>query len=324
MPLFGIVNLINKKTGGIMEKKLNIGFIGLGKMGAGICANIQRENFPITVYNRTRSKAEPFEKKGGVIAGSPHEVAEKSDIVLTSLMDDASVLEMCTGENGLLAGLKPDGIHIGLTTILPATANRLSDLHKEKQCHYIAAPVLGRPDAASAGSLISILGGDSKVIEIVRPIIDCYSEKTITVSNTPGRANALKVCINYIIMTQIVMFGEVFTFAEKSSLDKEIIYKFAQMIFGESGPTIEYIKKIKNRAFDDAGFALTGGLKDSLLFEKAFVDVGVKAGVATLAKDNLMAAAMNGLCDKDWSALTEMIRLSAGLDSQAEQGKHSH
>ena len=92
----------------------------------------------------------------------------------------------------------------------------------------------------------------------------------------------------------------------------------AQTIFGESGPVIEYVKKIKNRAFDDAGFALTGGLKDSLLFEKAFVDVGVKAGVATLAKENLMAAAVNGLCDKDWSALTEMNRMSAGLDNQAE------
>ena len=98
-----------------MEKKLNIGFIGLGKMGAGMCANIQRGNFPVTVYNRTRTKAKPFEKKGAVITDSPREVAGNSDIVLTSLMDDASVLEMCTGENGLLAGLRPGGIHIGLS-----------------------------------------------------------------------------------------------------------------------------------------------------------------------------------------------------------------
>ncbi|SCY18552.1 hypothetical protein [Desulfoluna spongiiphila] len=84
---------------------------------------------------------------------------------------------------------------------------------------------------------------------------------------------------------------------------------------------IEYVEKIKNRTFDDAGFALTGGLKDSLLFEKAFADVGIRAGVASLAKESLMAAAMNGLGDKDWSALTEMIRLSAGLDSQAEMKK---
>lgn len=307
-----------------MEKKLNLGFIGLGKMGAGICANIQREGFSITVYNRTRSKAEPFEKKGASIAGSPGEAAEKSDIILTSLMDDASVLENCTGENGILTGLKPGGIHIGLTTILPATANMLSDLHKKKQGHYIAAPVLGRPDAAAAGSLISILGGDSNAIESVRPVIDCYSEKIIPISNTPGLANVLKVCVNYVAMTQLVMFGEVFTFAEKSSLDKEIIFKFAQMIFGVSGPMIEYVEKIKNRTFDDAGFALTGGLKDSLLFEKAFVDAGVNAGIAALAKEKLMAAAVNGLGDKDWSALTEMIRLSAGLDSQAEQGKHAH
>lgn len=307
-----------------MKKKLNTGFIGLGKMGAAICTNIQRENFPVTVYNRTRSKTELFKKKGAAVAGSPRETAEKSDIILTSLMDDVSVLDMCAGENGLLAGLRPGGIHIGLTTILPDTANRLSDLHQEQNCQYLAAPVLGRPDAAAAGTLVSLLAGDSKVIETVRPIIDCYSQKIIPVGATPGRANALKVCVNYIIMTQMILFGEIFTFAEKSRLDKEMIFKFAQMIFGGSGPVIEYVEKIKNRAFDNAGFALTGGLKDALLFEEAFNGVGVKAGLALLAKENLMAAAMNGLENKDWSVLTEMIRLSAGLDSQAGQGKQVH
>lgn len=299
-----------------MKIELKVGFIGLGKMGAAICANIQKKNFPLTVYNRTRSKAEPFAKNGAIVANSPREVAENSDIVLSSLMDDYSVLDNCAGEDGLLSGFAPSGIHIGLTTILPTTANKLSKLHKEKECHYLAAPVLGRPDAAAAASLISILGGDSKVIEIVRPIIDCYSVKTIPISDIPGQANALKVCANYLALTQMVMFGEIFTFAEKSGLDKERIFKFSQMVFGDSGPIVDYVDRIKNRKFDDAGFALTGGLKDSLLFEKAFTDVGTKAGIASLAKENLMAAAMNGLGDKDWSALTEMIRFSAGLDSQ--------
>lgn len=301
-----------------MERQQNIGVIGLGKMGAGICANIQRGGYATTVYNRTRSKTEFFEKKGAVVAGSPRETAERSDVVLTSLMDDASVFDMCTGDNGILMGMTPGSIHLGLTTILPASADRLADLHREKQCHYLAAPVLGRPDAAAAGSLISILGGDATAVETVRPIIDCYSSRAIPAGDAPGRANALKVCVNYVAMSQMVVFGEIFTFAEKSGVDKEMIFKFAQMVFGESGPLIAYVEKIKNRRFDDAGFALTGGLKDALLFEKAFVDVGVKAGAAGLAKESLMAAAVNGLGHKDWSALTEMIRLAAGLDSQAE------
>ncbi|MEH0018384.1 MAG: NAD(P)-dependent oxidoreductase [Desulfobacter sp.] len=306
-----------------MAKKLNIGFIGLGKMGAGICANIQKADFPVTLYNRTRSKAEPFLENGAAIADSPFAVANASDIVLTSLMDDASVLDICTGENGILAGMKPGSIHIGLTTILPATANRLLALHREKQSGYIAAPVLGRPDAAAAGSLVSVLGGEPDAIETIRPVVNCYSRKILPVSDIPGQANALKVCVNYTVMTQMVMFGEIFTFAEKSGLDKEMIFTFAQMIFGTSGPVIEYVEKIKDRTFDDAGFALTGGLKDALLFEKAFSDKGVNAGVAALAKEHLLAAAQNGLCGKDWSALTEMIRLAAGLGSQAKQNEQS-
>ena len=306
-----------------MKKKLNIGFIGLGKMGSGICGNIQKAGFPIVAYNRTRAKTERFRKNGAVVADSPREAAERSDVVLTSLMDDASVLGICKGENGILAGLKPGAVHISLTTIEPATANRLSDLHKEKQCHYIAAPVLGRPDAAEAGRLISLLGADAGAMEIARPVIECYSEKTIPVGNVPGSANAMKICANYFAMTQLVMLGEVFAFAEKSGLDRDLIFEMCRTFFGGSGPMVEYAERIKNRAFEDAGFELTAGLKDALLFEKAFVDAGVKPATTTVAKENLTTAAMRGLGNKDWSALTEITRLAAGLDSQVEQGRHA-
>ncbi len=300
-----------------MEQKLKIGFVGLGKMGSGICANIQKHGGELTVHNRTAAKTAPFARNGAMVAGSPRAVAERADMIFSSLMDDASVLENCLGADGLLAGMRPGSIHIGLTTILPATADRLAALHRERQCHYVAAPVLGRPDAAAAGQLVSILAGPDAAVAAIRPVVERYSARVLSLGDAPAQANALKVSANYVALAQLVVFGEVFSFAEKSGLNKDLITRFAATIFGEEGPMIDYVRKIRDRSFDDAGFALTGGLKDALLFENAFVAAGVTPGMATLAKERLLAAKMNGLADKDWAALTEIMRMDAGLDSQA-------
>ena len=117
-----------------VDKK--IGFIGLGKMGAGICSNVQRAGFELSVYNRTQSKMAPFVKTGAFGCKTPKETAERSDIVLTSLMDDQSMLDAVTGESGILAGLKKGGIHICLTTISVKTAEKLESLHRENGCTY--------------------------------------------------------------------------------------------------------------------------------------------------------------------------------------------
>lgn len=308
----------------MQQNTLNIGFIGLGKMGAGICSNIQKAGFPLIVYNRTRAKTERFANEGAIIANSPREVAQNSDIILTSIMDDASLLDICNREDGIFAGLKPGTIHIGLTTILPSTSNTLEEMHKEKSCHYIAGPIAGRPDAAEAGKLVSFLGGESQAIETSRPLISSYSETILPVGDIPGTASAMKICANYMMMTQLVMLGEIFTFADKRGLNKEMILMMATTFFSGGGPMVYYSQKIKNRTFDDVGFDLTGGLKDAILFEKAFVDVGVRPGIISIAKENFVAAAANGLGKKDWSALTEMTRRAAGLENQVDLLKGIH
>ena len=88
-----------------MDQQLRVGFIGLGNMGSGICANIQKAGYPATVYNQTLSKTTAFQKEGTAAAGTPCDASEASDTLLTSLMDDASILDMCTGEDGILSGV---------------------------------------------------------------------------------------------------------------------------------------------------------------------------------------------------------------------------
>lgn len=298
------------------NQALKVGFIGLGKMGSGICSNIQKAGFELSVFNRTRAKTTLFKKNGATVANSPREAVEDCDIVFTSLMDDKSVIDICQAEDGVLAGLKPDAIHIGLTTIQPVTSDLLGKMHLQKNAHYIAGPVVGRPDAAKSGKLISFLAGDPKTIATAHCVIQSYSEKIITVGHQQRIASALKISTNYMAMTQLVMLGEVFTFAQKSGIDSEIILKIAKLFFAGNTAMMEYSQKIKDRNFDTVGFDLSAGLKDALVFEKAFNDVGVRPGIIGIAKENLVSAMANGLENKDWSALTEISRRAAGLDSQ--------
>lgn len=295
-----------------MEKNCKIGFIGFGKMGAGICSNIQKAGFELSVYNRTQSKMEPFLKAGASGCKTPKETAEKSDIVLTSLMDDQSMLDAVMGETGILAGLKKGGIHICLTTISVKTAEKLERLHREKGCIYLSGPVVGRPDVASQGQLKTFLSGDAGAIESCRPLVESYTSMILPLGSTASEAITMKVCANYMAISLMEMMGELYTFAEKSGLNLDILQMMFQMALAE--PTLKmYAEKIKNRDFDEAGFDLQGGLKDVDIYEEAFNHVYAIPSIAKIVKDKMLTAIALGMGDKDWSATYEITRLQAGL-----------
>src|ERR1700686_1483666 len=124
---------------------LSVACVGLGRMGSGIARNIQNAGFRLTVFNRTTEKMKPLVEAGATAAGTPREAATSADIVVTNLMDDASVLSAMSGDNGILAGMRPDAIHIGTTTISPSLSSRLGELQGVQGSHYGAGPAAGRP-----------------------------------------------------------------------------------------------------------------------------------------------------------------------------------
>ena len=117
--------------------------IGLGRMGAGIARNIQKAGFGLVVYNRTAAKAEPLVRAGGRLAGSAREAAVGADVVVTSLMDDRSVLDALEGPDGVLAGLPRDAVHIGTSTVSPRCAREVAALHAAHGSRFVAAPCSG-------------------------------------------------------------------------------------------------------------------------------------------------------------------------------------
>ena len=288
-----------------------IGFIGLGKMGSGICKNIQKTGAELIVFNRTKHKTRPFEVLGANVANSVKDLVQQSDLIFSSVLDDEAILDLCDGKNGILNNLTKDKIHVGLTTIRPDTADKLYKMHQERQTHYIAAPVIGRPDAAEQGEVISFLAGSKNILDTVLPFIRSYSKHEIWFSEKAGQANAMKICVNYMVMAQLGMLGEIFTFADKNHLDVNQVLAITQQFFAGNPTMSEYATKIANRNFEDAGFKLSAGLKDANIFDSVFTKAGVYPGAIIAAKENLMQANATGLSDKDWSALTEITRLKA-------------
>jgi 3-hydroxyisobutyrate dehydrogenase-like beta-hydroxyacid dehydrogenase len=205
--------------------------------------------------------------------------------------------------------LQPGKTHACLATISPAFAEELTKLHASAGSRYVSAPVVGRPDTAAAGQLISLLAGDyPESIALVSSVASSYSSSVRVVVGPASAANTVKLCLNYTAVTLIEMFGEVYAFAESSGVNPALLEEFYQQSFNH--PALkQYATRILHRNFDSAdGFSVTGGLKDVSLMVSAAKAVGADLEIGKIALQKLYAAIERGWAERDWSALTEITR----------------
>ena len=152
---------------------------------------------------------QPLIDAGSAGAGSPKEAAAGADAVVTSLMDDRSVLDVVTGEQGVLAGLKPGAVHIGTTTVSPGHAAHVAELHAAHGSYYVAGPVVGRPDVAGAGQLRTFVAGDPAEIARGDSLLHAYCQMVVNVGEKHQVANSLKLAVNYMGVSLIELVGQV-------------------------------------------------------------------------------------------------------------------
>lgn len=282
--------------------------IGLGRMGAGIARNIQSKGARLTVYNRTPEKTAPFVAAGATAAKTPREAAAAADFVVTTLMDDHSVLETLQGPDGILAGMRPGAIHIGTSTISPKASVRCAELHAAQGSHYVAAPVAGRPDAAVAGKLFTFVAGKPEIIERAWPVLGAYTQQIVIVGEDPGSAASLKLVGNFFVAGMVELVGEAFVLAQQ----RGVLGPYSEMMKMWMPWMREYAERIEKRNYGNAGFTLDAGLKDVRLILDAAAEAGVHLPVGEIVRDKLLAAKARGMSDQDWCCLTEITRLEAG------------
>ena len=292
---------------------MKTGFVGLGSMGSGIARNLIHAGHTLTVYNRTRSRAEEFQGLGARIAETPADAAAGAEAVITMLADDRAVEEVVFTPGSVLDALPADAVHLSMSTISVALSRRLAAAHRERQQHYLAAPVFGRPDAAVAAKLFIVAAGPAKQLERVRPLFDAIGQKTFLVGEEAPAANLIKLSGNFLITTVIEGLAEAFALARKHGVAPETVLEvltgslFAAPIYRNYGSMIAADK------FEPAGFKLPLGFKDNRLLLAAAEENAVPMPMASLVHDRFVAALAQGLGDADWSAIARVAYRDAGL-----------
>ncbi|MGL5832062.1 MAG: NAD(P)-dependent oxidoreductase, partial [Waterburya sp.] len=157
--------------------KQPIGFIGLGNMGLPMANNLIDAGYKLKVYNRTAEKAQSLIAKGAELAQTSTDAVTPGGIMITMLPNDHIVEGTVLGDDGILKQLGRDGIHLSMSTLSPATVEKLAQAHQQAGAYYLASPVLGRPDVAQAGKLNICLSGDSAAKEKVQPLLEVLGQK---------------------------------------------------------------------------------------------------------------------------------------------------
>jgi 3-hydroxyisobutyrate dehydrogenase-like beta-hydroxyacid dehydrogenase len=289
---------------------LTVGFLGLGAMGGPMAANLVAAGFRVHAWNRTPARLDAL--TGAVPARTPREAAAGADVVITMLADDAAVESVSAGPDGLLAGLGPAGVHLGMSTISLAATRRLAAAHAAAGRGFVAAPVFGRPDAARAKLLWIVPGGEPALIEWVAPVFAALGQGTFPMP-TAEQAALAKLAGNFLLGATIEMLGEALVLAEKGGLDPErLLAMLTGTLFG--CPVVRnYGPRIARTEFIPPGFALPLARKDFHLILAAAEEAAAPMPLAELVADRLSQALRLGRGGYDFAGFATVIREEAGL-----------
>jgi 3-hydroxyisobutyrate dehydrogenase-like beta-hydroxyacid dehydrogenase len=288
---------------------MEIGFIGLGNLGTPIAENILQRQKTVFVYNRTASKAQPLIEKGATACVSIKELAATCDVIFSIVSDDAALNHITKGSEGIAQNLKAGGIHISISTILPATASQLAEIHKQYKSYYVAAPVMGRPEAARAGKLNFLVSGEKKAIEIIKPLLqDAGGADVWEFGNETATANVAKLCSNFLIVSAIESMAEGINLAKKSGVDAAAWVNMLTHTLFAAPVYINYSNLLLKEMFQPAGFALRLGLKDVNLVMEHSSEVKAEMPIGKLMQQRLNECIAKGLGDYDWTAVALTLK----------------
>ena len=203
---------------------MKIGFIGLGNVGGKLANNLIKSRYKLIVRDLDAKLSKKFKKKGAVIASSPKELAENSDIVITCLPSPKACSKVMTAKNGVLEGLSKNKIWLEMSTTDQSEVKRIGIMVKKKGSHALDVPVSGGCHRAETGNISIFVGGDKKIFKKVLPVLKCMGRK-ILYTGELGTASILKVITNYLASVHLAALGEAWTVAKKSKLNLNKVYK---------------------------------------------------------------------------------------------------
>jgi 3-hydroxyisobutyrate dehydrogenase-like beta-hydroxyacid dehydrogenase len=293
---------------------MKIGFIGLGSMGGAIAANLVNAGHEVTVWNRSADKAKPLLALGAVRVDTPAEAAD-GEVVFTMLANDEAVTRVVFAEDGLLNGGRP--IHVSLSTISVALAERLTQAHETAGAIFVSAPVFGRPAAAQAAKLSVVAAGPKEALDFCEPLFAVIGQRTFRVGDAPKLANVIKLAGNFMIMSAIESLAEAMTFGAKNGVEKAALLDVLTGTLFDAPVFKTYGDILVGEKFEPAGFAAPLGLKDMNLVDAAALAARAPMPFLGVVRGHLLATIARHGEDVDWSSIARVVEENSGLGADA-------
>ena len=282
-----------------------LGFLGLGTMGAGMARRLVEAGHTVHVWNRSTDAAAELVAAGAVLAPDP--AAALAPEFSFSMLANDEAADAVLSADALGAGRT--GIHVNMASISGALADRLTERFAAAGVAYVAAPVLGRPAVAAAGNLNILAAGPDGAIAAVAPYLDTLGAKTWRFGERPRMANVVKIAVNYNLIHAIEAIGESVALVERHDVDpQEFVDLLTSTLFAGVAYT-GYGNIIAQRAYDPPGFTVSLGLKDLALAEQVAEEGGVRLPTAPALRAVFeRTLAEPELADLDWGAIAEVTR----------------
>jgi 3-hydroxyisobutyrate dehydrogenase len=300
---------------------MKVGFIGLGLMGKSMAANLQKSGYELVVHDIKRDAAVPHIQAGAVWADTPRQVAEATDVVLTSLPGPPEMESVALGEQGLLSGMAAGKVYFDLTTNSPAVVRRVHGVFARKGVHLLDAPVSGGPSGARSGKLAIWVGGDEGVFRRHKAVLDGFSDQAVYVGPIGAGAVTKLVhnCAGYAIQTAL---AEVFTLGVKAGVEPLALWQAVRQGAGGRSRTFDRVPHQFFRGkYDPPNFALRLAHKDVTLATELGREQNVPMRVANLALADMTEALNRGWGERDSRIPMSLQEERAGIQVRVEEAR---
>ncbi len=285
---------------------MNVGVIGLGRMGQPIAKNILSAGHRLHVHDIRPTAGEELVSLGATWCRDPAEVASVSECIISSLPGPQEVEIVMRGARGVLQAIAPGAVVVETSTINPILSRALAPQFSERGAYYLDAPVSGGSEGAVGGALTIMVGGDPAALERARPVIESFCKQIFHLGPT-GAGNTMKLVIQAIYLSQMAAFLEGLSLGEEAGIPTRLLL---EIIAGSSAhhPTIG--KRYEMLIANDLRprFEVDGAIKDLTLAEEMCAGTSMKAEIMRAALAAYRRAAEFGLSKKDLIALRNMLR----------------
>lgn len=281
--------------------KPKVGLIGLGLMGLPMGRNLLKAGFALTVWNRTRSKAEQLEKEGAQTANSPREVAADSDVTFTIVSDPPALEQVLWGEQGALAGLRKGSVLIDSSTVSPVLARRVSQACAERGADFLDAPVTGGTWGAEKGELVFMIGGKKEVLDRVEPVLQAVGKRFFLLGPN-GAGQTVKLAMNLILALEVEALAEGLELVTRAGVAGERLIEVLQSSMGRA-PVLDVKAPVILKRDFTPSFPLRLMLKDVGLAMDLAKENGIELPAGMAAHRAYSAVKAAAKTDVDYAAI---------------------